>query len=190
VKSPRALTATQHTRRASGRRTEENISQRDTIAIAPGVTTGAPQSVHARRRGAGATRARRFTKSEYEALAAFRARLRRFLRFSEDGARAAGLTAQQHQLLLAIMGMPGRDWTTVAELADALQIRHHAAVGLIDRCARARLVTRSRNPEDRRQVRVSLTKRGAAVLARLSERNRRELSALRQALSLTFLDGV
>jgi len=85
------------------------------------------------------------------------------------------------------MGMPGRDWTTVAELADALQIRHHAAVGLVDRCVRARLVARSRNPEDRRQVQVALTRRGAAILARLSDRNRRELSALRHALALPFV---
>ena len=40
--------------------------------------------------------------AEYQALAAFRAELRRFLRFSEDAARAAGLSPQQHQLLLAI----------------------------------------------------------------------------------------
>jgi DNA-binding MarR family transcriptional regulator len=129
-------------------------------------------------------------KADYEALAAFRARLRRFLHFSEEGARAAGLTGQQHQLLLAIKGTPERDWCTVAELADALQIRHHAAVGLVDRCTQSRLVARTRAERDRRQVQVRLTRRGELVLARLSSRNRRELAALRAALALPFLDEV
>ena len=126
-------------------------------------------------------------KSDYEALAAFRAALRRFLRFSEEGARAAGLTPQQHQLLLAVKGQPGRDWASVSELAAALQIRHHATVGLVDRCARAGLVQREPDSEDRRQVRVSLTAQGEQILARLSALNRRELQALQQALRLPFL---
>ena len=73
------------------------------------------------------------TKSQYENLAAFRFALRKFLRFSEDAAGAAGLTPQQHQALLAIKGFPGRDHVTVGELAERLQIKPHSAVGLIDR---------------------------------------------------------
>jgi DNA-binding MarR family transcriptional regulator len=128
------------------------------------------------------------TKAEYEALAGFRYALRRFLRFSEEGARAAGLTAQQHQLLLAIKGQPGREWASVSDLAESLQIRHHAAVGLVDRCARLGLVARGPHPQDRRQVRVTLTPKGEAVLDGLSQRNRSELQALQQALRLPFLD--
>jgi DNA-binding MarR family transcriptional regulator len=116
--------------------------------------------------------------------------LRRFLHFSEEGARAAGLTGQQHQLLLAIKGTRERDWCTVAELAEALQVKHHAAVGLVDRCAQAQLVSRARGERDRRQVEVRLTPRGERVLARLSSRNRRELVALRNALALPFLDEI
>src|SRR5437879_10429198 len=99
------------------------------------------------------------SKADYEALHAFRHALRRFLRFSEQGAREAGLTPQQHQLLLAVKGQPGRDWATVSDLAEALQISHHAAVGLVDRCARAELAQRLPDPDDRRQVRVTLTAR-------------------------------
>lgn len=127
-------------------------------------------------------------KADYEALHAFRSAIRRFLRFSEDGARAAGLTAQQHQLLLAVKGQHGRDWATITDLAESLQIRHHAAVGLVDRCERAQLVARSPDPIDRRQVRVRLTEKGERILAGLSARNLRELSALRQALQGPLLD--
>jgi DNA-binding MarR family transcriptional regulator len=132
-------------------------------------------------------RARRITKLDYEALAAFRYALRRFLRFTEEGARAAGLTPQQHQLLLAVKGQQGREWSSIRELAEALRIRHHAAVGLVDRCEDARLIRRVADPVDRRQVRVSLTARGESILARLSARNRRELETLRQALRLPSL---
>ena len=130
-----------------------------------------------------------FTKADYEALLAFRTAIRRFLRFSEEGARAAGITAQQHQLLLAVKGQPGRDWASVGDLAAALQIRHHAAVGLVDRCARADLVRRSQDPRDRRLVRVTLTERGEHLLAGLSQRNRRELRALRFPLHPHFLEA-
>jgi DNA-binding MarR family transcriptional regulator len=127
------------------------------------------------------------SKADYEALAAFRAALRRFLRFSEQGARAVGLTPQQHQLLLAVKGQPGRDWASISDLAAALQVRHHAAVGLVDRCERAGLVARGPDPVDRRQVRVTLTPHGEAILAGLSSRNRRELRALQKALRLSLL---
>src|SRR5262249_27012707 len=121
-------------------------------------------------------------KADYETLAAFRYALRRFLRFTEEGARAAGLTPQQHQLLLAIKGRPGRSWTSIGELAEALQLRHHTAVGLVDRCEESRLIRRVVDPSDRRLVRVLLTPRGERILERLSSRNRRELETLRRAL--------
>jgi DNA-binding MarR family transcriptional regulator len=127
-------------------------------------------------------------KADYESLHAFRHAIRRFLRFSEQGARSAGLTPQQHQLMLAVKGQSGRDWATITELAESLQIRHHAAVGLVDRCERAALVQRAQDPRDRRQVRVSLTEKGERILAGLSTRNLKELDALRLALQPPFLE--
>jgi DNA-binding MarR family transcriptional regulator len=126
-------------------------------------------------------------KADYVALARFRGALRGFLRFTESAARAAGLTPQQHQLLLAVRGRPGKDWATVGELALELQVRPHTAVGLIDRAAALGLVLRAAAPEDRRRVRVALTRRGRDTLERLTQRNRRELRGLRRALDLTRL---
>ena len=121
---------------------------------------------------------RPLAQSHYEKLAAFRHALRRFQRFREDAARAAGLAPQQHQALLAIKGSPGRDFASVGELAERLQLRHHSAVGLIDRLNRRQLVRRSPSAADRRRQEVRLTARGEALLARLSAAHLRELRQL------------
>ena len=97
------------------------------------------------------------------------------------------MTPQQHQCALAIRGQQGRNWATISEIADALQIRHHAAVGLVDRAERKGWVKRRVDPTDRRQVRVTVTRRGESALERLTEGNRRELRALQLALRLPFL---
>ncbi len=115
------------------------------------------------------------TKSQYEDLAAFRFELRQFLRFSEEAAAAAGVTAQQYQALLVIKGFPGRDYVTVGELAERLLIRHHSAVGLVDRLMHEDLVTRNAADDDRRQVHIRLTPRGDLVLADLASIHREKL---------------
>jgi DNA-binding MarR family transcriptional regulator len=126
-------------------------------------------------------------KKDYEMLAAFRAALRRFVRFTEEGARAAGITPQQHQVMLAIMGQPGRVSASIGEIAEFLQVKHHTAVGLVDRCAAADLVVRRVDPGDRRQIKVSLTAEGEALLARFSVNNLRELESLRNSMGFEVL---
>ena len=121
-------------------------------------------------------------KEEFEAIAAFRYALRKLLRVTEQAARQAGITPQQHQVLLAIKGYPGRESATVTEIANQLQIRQHSAVGLIDRMETQSLVMRVQGAVDRRQVYVQLTSGGEAMLARLSLVHRSELSTLRDAL--------
>jgi DNA-binding MarR family transcriptional regulator len=128
------------------------------------------------------------TKQDYESLAAFRAAIRKFTRFSEEGSRAFGITPQQHQAMLGVMGQPGRDWASIVEIADFLQLKHHTAVGLVDRCVAAGLVVRNADPDDRRQVRVTLTDKGAGLLKQLSTRNLRELKNLRKLMKLAALD--
>lgn len=121
---------------------------------------------------------KRLSKAQYEQLAAFRYSLRQFLHFSEDAAHAAGITPQHHQALLAIKGFPGRNWVTVGELAERLQLRHHSVVGLVDRLASEKLVSRAPSAEDRRQVYVELTRRGEAVLEKLSAAHTQQLKRL------------
>jgi DNA-binding MarR family transcriptional regulator len=117
-------------------------------------------------------------KADYERLAEFRYLLRRFLIFSETAAEEAGLTAQQHQALLAIKGFPGRHHITTGELAERLGIRHHSAVGLVDRLASKALVNRRSGSDDRRQVLIELTSKAEDVLAKLSAAHRSELERL------------
>jgi DNA-binding MarR family transcriptional regulator len=122
-------------------------------------------------------------KAQYETLAEFRYALRQFIHFSEAAAQAAGITAQQHQALLAIKGFPGRDSVTVGELAERLQLRHHSAVGLIDRLVAQKLVARAPSKEDRRQVFIQLTSRGENILAKLSSAHRQQLRRMGPGLS-------
>lgn len=123
----------------------------------------------------GMTKGPRISQSEYEALAGFRYALRQFLRFSEEAARAAGLEPQQHQALLAIRGFGGAGLVSVGDLAERLQVRHHSAVGLVDRLASLGLVRRDPSAEDRRRVLVRLTPVGRQTLGRVAGAHRSEL---------------
>ena len=117
----------------------------------------------------------RVSDREYEMLASFRHTLRRFLSFSEEAARVVGRTPQQHQAMLAIKGFQGREELTIGDLAEALQIKHHSAVGLVDRLVDQGLAAQLQAPEDRRQVLVTLTSHGLGLLAELTSAHRREL---------------
>jgi DNA-binding MarR family transcriptional regulator len=101
-------------------------------------------------------------------MAELRYEVRRFLRFSENAARAAGLEPQQHQLLLAVKGLPPDKRPVISVLAERMQLQHHSAVELIDRLAQRGFVRRYRSRTDRRQVFVRLTKGGEEVLRKLS----------------------
>ena len=109
------------------------------------------------------------TTSDYAALAEFRYQIRRFLHFSEQAARAAGIEPQQHQLLLAIKGVvESQEEPSIGILAERLQLQHHSTGELVDRLVERGLVSRSRSPEDRRQVLIHLTVRGETELERLT----------------------
>jgi DNA-binding MarR family transcriptional regulator len=121
----------------------------------------------------------RLTDGEYASLLAVRVELRRFLRWSEEQAATVGLTPAQHQLMLAIRGHPDSRGPSVRELADYLSTRHHSAVQLIDRAEQLGLVTRHReDSNDRRIVRLALTKAGDEKLTQLSTTHLEELQRL------------
>jgi DNA-binding MarR family transcriptional regulator len=120
----------------------------------------------------------RLTQSEFEHLLALRTGLRRFLRWSERQSEAAGITPAQHRLLLAIRGHPDPAGPTVGEIADYLVLRHHSAVGLIDRAEAAGLVKRTPDPANNRIVRLALTQSGIDKLDGLTDSHREELAHL------------
>jgi DNA-binding MarR family transcriptional regulator len=124
---------------------------------------------------------RTLSPKDYQALAGVRRGMRQFLEFSAQAARAAGLTPAQHQALLAIKGMTGP--VTVGTLAAWLGIRHHSAVGLVNRLAAQKLVIRSPDPDDGRRICLKLTPRAEAKLAVLSQTHRAELVRFTAALA-------
>ena len=111
-------------------------------------------------------------------LAWFRFRVRCFLRFSERVSRSCGITPQQHQLLLGVAGYTGRGWATISELAEFLQGRHNAVVGLVQRAAARGLVRKVQGEKDRRFVKVHLTSKGLTLLNKISQMNIAELREL------------
>jgi DNA-binding MarR family transcriptional regulator len=124
-------------------------------------------------------RPRRPTDADYERLLAFRTGLRRFLHWSEQQAAAAGLTPAHHQLMLAIRGHTNPEGPTIADVADALLLRHHSAVELATRAEQHDLVERRADHDDGRVTRLALTRKGHRHLDRLSAAHLEELRRLK-----------
>lgn len=120
--------------------------------------------------------------ADYRLLAEFRYLLRGFLRFSEAAAMRAGLTARQHQALLAIKGRAADVVPGIGYLAERLGIQHHSAVELVDRLVEAGLLARRPDPRDRRRVALQLTPAAEQRLAGLSSSHLAELNRMRPAL--------
>jgi len=125
---------------------------------------------------------RPISRRDYEVLAEIRYQIRRFLNFSEHSARETGVEPQQHQLLLAIKGLPSGEAPTIRACAERLQIRHHSAVELVNRAEQQGLVVREPSETDRRAVSLSITSRGERMLHDLTLAHRRELHAAAPAL--------
>ncbi len=138
------------------------------------------------------------TLADYQALAELRYQIRRFVHFSEQASRTAGLEPQQHQLMLALKGLPKGVRPRIGELAERLQIRHHSTVELVNRLSTAGHVRRHRAGEDRREVLLSLTPSGEKILKELSLHHRAELriqgpaliSALKSAIQVHKSEGL
>ena len=120
---------------------------------------------------------------DYETLARFRYELRQFRAFSEVAANSSGLTAQQHQALLAIRGLSRREPMSIGDLAGYLLVRHHTAVELVDRMTKLKVVSRRVDPADGRRVLVQLTAEGERRLQRLSRMHLQELRAMGPTLT-------
>ena len=124
------------------------------------------------------------SQADIRNLARFRYAIRRLVRSSEEAARKAGLTPHHHQLLLGVAGFTDKGCATVSDLAEFLQLRHHSVVGLVDRAAAAGLVKRDENPDNRREVHVSLTADGTRKLRLLATQHHKELNGMRRSLDI------
>jgi DNA-binding MarR family transcriptional regulator len=118
---------------------------------------------------------RPLTELEYLALGEFRYQLRRFLRNMEEETRLMGANPQQYQLVLAIKGLPKDREPTITQLAERMQLNHNSMVELADRCEEQNLLRRTRSATDRRQVSLSITAEGEALLRKLGVAARQEL---------------
>jgi DNA-binding MarR family transcriptional regulator len=118
---------------------------------------------------------KKLTLSDYQALAEFRYQIRRFLHFSEQVVKQAGLERGQYQLMLAVKGMPAGVRPRIRELATRMQIRHHSAVELVNRLEAGGFVHRTRARDDRREVLLALTPKGEKVLSELAIHHHDEL---------------
>ena len=117
----------------------------------------------------------KLTTSDYQALAGFRYQIRKFLHFSEQAVRTAGLELGQYQLMLAIKGIPEGVRPRIRELANRMHIQHHSAVELINRLETGGYVRRERGQDDRREVLLALTPKGERVLGELARHHHDEL---------------
>jgi DNA-binding MarR family transcriptional regulator len=123
---------------------------------------------------------------DYELLAEFRYQIRAFLQFSEGVAKDAGLQPQQHQLLLAVKGLPRDVAPSISALAARLHLKHHTVVELADRLCSHGLLSRKESPSDRRIVHLVITRRGEALLRKLSIIHRKELQSAAPELLKTL----
>lgn len=134
----------------------------------------------------------RITEADYARLLAVRTALRRFEHWSAEQAAGQGLTASQHQLLLAVRGHSDSRGPTIREVAQYLLTRHHSAVELCDRTQAAGLITRQPDADDHRVVRLKLTRSGSRALDALSAVHLDELANLAmlfESLIGTLADG-
>ena len=113
---------------------------------------------------------------DYEALAAFRYAMRKFLTFSKHALSSeAGLTTEQYEALLALKAFGGPSGLTITDLSERLQIKHHSTVSLVDKLEALHFVRRQPSTKDRRRVFVRLTAEGARVLGEVAILHRHEM---------------
>ena len=124
------------------------------------------------------------TDADYQSQAAFHYALRRFMRVSEENARAAGLTPQQYLLLLAVRGHPSYPAVPLIAIAEYLQLCQSATSLLVTRAVnhrvndqRAPLLVRVQDVNDRRRTLITLTPEGEEILTRIMIENSRVLTA-------------
>lgn len=121
------------------------------------------------------------TDQDYRTLAAVRAAIRGFAHFTEKVVQEAGLTPQQHQVLVALRAAENGE-LSIGSLAEALLLQPHSVSGLADRLEALGLVERVRSDSDRRIVVLRLTAKARRLMSSLSRTHRDELRRIRPLL--------
>lgn len=129
------------------------------------------------------------SEADYASLADTRRLVRRYIAFSERAAQSAGIEPRQYQLLLMLRGLANTSGASLSDLADWLQVRHHSAVGMVDRMQVRGLLQRRPDPLDGRRVLVHITETGRAALRELALLHRDELRRIAPSL-ITSLRGL
>jgi DNA-binding MarR family transcriptional regulator len=161
--------------RAEGPRTERQSGERLRAFEQTGAETFSPKLIYIVVRYNYPSMKKRLRQPDYQSLADLRYEIRKFLHFSEQAARAAGVEPHQHQFMLALKGLPKGVRPRIGELAERLQIRHHSAVELVNRLSAGGYIQRHRAEGDRREVLLALTPGGERALRELSLHHRHEL---------------
>lgn len=112
----------------------------------------------------------------FEALAAFRLELRRYLAFAQEAADARGVTMAQHQAMLAIRAAPEQA-LSIGALAETLLVRHHSAVEMVQRLEAAGYMRRTPDPQDGRKAIIGLTAKGEALVEDLARLHLAQLNS-------------
>ncbi len=115
------------------------------------------------------------SRAQMRRLAEFRFQLRKFLHFSSLAAEAAGVRAQQYQLLQCVWGMPEELDPTIANVAARMLLKHNSAVELVDRTIEQGLLRRCPDPTDHRRILIRMTPLGEKLLGSLAAWHLREL---------------
>ena len=118
------------------------------------------------------------TDEEFQRLLELRTSLKQYLRWNEHAAKDAGITPAQHELLIAIKGHPGQQGPSISNIAQYLLLRHHSAVGLVDRAEKAGLLIRKTDGDDRRVVRLRLSPKANRVMDKIAALHAEELARL------------
>jgi DNA-binding MarR family transcriptional regulator len=116
------------------------------------------------------------TLKQFQALAEFRHLVRGYLNQTEEACRAVNLEPAHYAVLLQLVGLPEGERPTIGFVAKRLCLRHHSAVGLVDRMEKCELLRRVRPTDDRRVVEVHVTPSAKAVLKQLVNHRVRELA--------------
>jgi DNA-binding MarR family transcriptional regulator len=115
------------------------------------------------------------TRAQFRQLSEMRYQLLKFLHFSQDAAEQAAIRPQQHQLLLAVHGMPAHEEPSIASVARRLLLKHNSAVELVDRTIELGYLRRTHDPTDHRRVLLRLTPEGERLLRSLTKHHLNEL---------------